>query len=61
MIPHRNYGDSKIHAAIQADVQPMEELLRKQRKGEFLTREERKRIQKEAEQNRKKNLNKKKK
>lgn len=44
-----------------ANCQPIKDLLRKQRRGEFLTAEEKKRILKEAEQNRISNLSQKKK
>ena len=54
---HRKDRESaKTIETRHAYAQPLEDLLRKQRKGQFLTRDEKSRIQLEAEQKRKQNL-----
>ena len=56
---YRRFGYSySTRAQDWANCQRMSDLLRKQRTGAFLTTEEKKRIQKEAKENRLKNLKK---
>jgi hypothetical protein len=60
MIYHRERESRSDRARTIAECTPIDDLLFKQRKGKFLNAEEKKRIQKYAEQRRKENLNKKK-
>jgi hypothetical protein len=53
----RKYENCQTIAQDWASSQPIEDLLRKQRKGEFLTHDEKKRITREAEFKRKQRQN----